>query len=155
METVISPAGDGKLFAMGPGNLLRYKVLTGETGGVFECFEREVPPHTVGADAHLHRNSIETFYVVSGTATVLCGDSIADHGPGSMLVIPVNIVHAFANRSDEPMKVLISFHPGWNHHTYFQELVRLKHGPQETYQRDLDALRLKYDSISVPRDFPA
>jgi mannose-6-phosphate isomerase-like protein (cupin superfamily) len=149
VNPIVSFPGEGETFHLEAGSLARFKVLSRETEGAFEVFEREVPPHTIGADPHLHRTTIETFYVVEGTACILIGDSEQEFTSGAIVMVPKNTVHAFSNRSDLPLKLLVSYTPGIRHEEYFRELARLKHGPTETYQKDLDALRLLFDSESI------
>lgn len=150
MEPLISLAGEGEIFQMEPGSLVRFKIFSKDTGGLIEMYEREVPPRTIGADPHLHRTTTEVFYVVEGMPSIRCGEVNRSHPPGSIVVVPPNTVHAYGNPTDAPIKVLVSFSPGLGHEEFFRGLSRLKHGPKETYQRDLDQLRLRFDSISVP-----
>lgn len=150
MQPQVSLSGEGEVFQMEPGSLVRFKIFSKDTGGLIEMYEREVPPHTIGADPHLHRTTTEVFYVVEGTPTIRCGDVSAAYAPGAIVVVPPDTVHAYSNQSEAPIKVLIAFTPGLGHEEFFRGLSRLKHGPAETYQRDLDQLRLRFDSISVP-----
>jgi quercetin dioxygenase-like cupin family protein len=152
MNCIVSLSGEGEVFHMEPGSLVRFKVFSKDTGGLFEMYERELPPRMIGADPHFHRTTVETFYVVHGTATILCGDTKRDYDAGSIVVVPKNTVHAYANHTDFPLKVLIAFTPGLGHEEFFRGLSRLKHGPVETYQADLDALRLRFDSVSQQID---
>jgi quercetin dioxygenase-like cupin family protein len=149
LTPLISLGGEGEVFQMEPGSLVRFKIFSKDTGGLIEMYEREVPPQTIGADPHLHRTTTEVFYVVAGNPTILCGETSRSYAPGSIVVVPPNTVHAYANDTKLPIKVLISFSPGLGHEEFFRGLSRLKHGPKETYQRDLDELRLRFDSISV------
>ena len=149
MRPVISHPGEGEIFDLEPGSLVRFKVLSKDTDRVVEVYERELPPRTIGADPHLHATTTETFYVVSGTVSILCGPVQDDYGAGSVLVVPPNTVHAYNNASDSPAKLLIFFCPGLGHEQFFRGLATLKHGPTDRYQQDLDALRQRFDSTSV------
>lgn len=141
--------GEGNLYPLEPGSLVRFKILTEETGGALEMYEREVPPHTLGADPHTHRTTIETFYVLEGRPTILVGDVRATYLPGTSLVVPIGAVHGFWNETDERIRLLVTFTPGLSHHKFFEALSVLKAGPKETYARDLAALRERFDSSSV------
>lgn len=149
MLPLVSLAGEGEVFAMEAGSLVRFKILAKDTGGLLEMYERELPPRMIGADPHMHRTTTETFYVVAGTPTILCGTVEQDYSPGAIIVVPPNTVHAYHNHTDEAVKVLIAFTPGLGHEEFFRGLAVLKHGPRETYQAGLDALRLRFDSYSV------
>lgn len=150
MKRIISPPGEGLTFPMEPGSLVRFKILGEHTDHALEMYEREVPPHTIGADPHLHLTTIETFYVVSGEPTILVGDVRQRFGPGSVVVIPVHTVHGFWNETDQPLKMLVTFTPSLGHHEFFRALSKLKAGPPEEYVAGLAALRIRFDSNTVP-----
>ncbi|MDP4026567.1 cupin domain-containing protein [Methylobacterium sp. NEAU 140] len=149
MEPVISHQGEGEVFELEPGSLVRFKVFSKDVDKVVEVYERELPPRTIGADPHLHATTIETFYVVSGTVDILCGQLKDRYNAGSIVVVPHNTVHAYDNSDDIPAKLLIFFCPGLGHEEFFRELAKLKRGPKDSYQHELDALRRHFDSTSV------
>jgi quercetin dioxygenase-like cupin family protein len=140
------------LFGMEQSSLVRFKILGSETDNLLEMYEREVPPHTIGADPHLHLTTVETFYVVEGFPTILVGDDRRQHGPGSVVVVPMNVAHGYWNETDQPIKVVIAFTPALGHHEFFRGLSQLKAGPKEEYQEKLAALRLRFDSVSLPQE---
>jgi quercetin dioxygenase-like cupin family protein len=149
MDSQISLPGQGVTFHLEDQSWARFKLTGSMTGGAFEAFERFVPPHTLGADPHYHNGITETIYVISGLATIQSGDSIQVYEAGSMLLIPPKVVHGFWNKSDAPIKMLLTFLPAWNHDEFFAELSRLKQGPVESYEEELAALRERFDSVSA------
>jgi quercetin dioxygenase-like cupin family protein len=149
MKPIFSQPGEGVLIPLEPGSFVRFKVLARDTNHAFEMYEREVPPHTIGADPHYHETTDETFYVVSGTATILSGQTRKPYGAGSIVVIPRFTVHGYWNETAEPIKLLITFCPGLDHDQFFQGLSQLKNGPPERYADDLAALRKRFRSVSV------
>ncbi|GAB0117956.1 cupin domain-containing protein [Acidisoma sp. 7E03] len=149
MKPIISKPGEGPVFTFEPASLVRFKVTYEETGGTFEVFERELPPQTLGADAHLHATTTESLYVIEGRATILCGESWAEYDAGTMIVVPPHTPHGFLNDSDAAVRLLISFVPALGHETFFAELARLKRGPTESFARDLAAVRQRFDTQSV------
>lgn len=149
---VVSLTGEGEVFEMEPGSLVRFKVFSRDTGGTFEMYERELPPHMIGADPHIHQTQTETFYVVEGRPTILLGTAPRQYAPGSIVVVTPNTVHGYGNATDEAVKVLVCFTPGLAHEGYFRAMAALKAGPRHQYQERLDALRTRYDSRSVPLD---
>jgi quercetin dioxygenase-like cupin family protein len=149
---LVSAAGEGEVFEMEPGSLVRFKIFSRDVDGLLEMYERELPPHTIGADPHVHHTTTETFYVVSGNPTILCGSTRRRYAPGSIVVVTPHTVHAYDNETDEPVTVLICFTPGLGHEEFFRELSALKAGPAELYQERLDALRVRFDSTSVTVD---
>ena len=150
MKPPISEPGEGLIFHMEPGSLVRFKIVGEDTGHVLEMYEREVPPHCLGADPHSHETTIETFYVVQGHPTILVGEERRQYGPGTTLVVPRRTAHGFWNETDEPIKLLICFTPSLGHHEFFRNLSKLKAGPPEEYVEKLAALRLRFDSHSLP-----
>lgn len=152
MQPIDSEPGEGVLIELEPGSLVRFKVLAHDVDHAFEMYEREVPPHTIGADPHYHEITEETFYIVSGTVTILCGDTRKEYGAGSLVVVPRGIVHGYWNETSQPAKLLITFCPGLDQHEFFRGLSKLKNGPPERYADDLAALRRRFRSVSVQVD---
>jgi quercetin dioxygenase-like cupin family protein len=150
MKPIISESGEGILIPLEHGSLVRFKILARDTDHAFEMYEREVPPHTIGADPHYHEATDETFYVVSGTATIQVGEKRRPFAAGSIVVVPRQTVHGYWNETAEPIKLLITFCPGLDHERFFQGLSRLKAGPPDRYVDDLAALRKEFGSVSVP-----
>ncbi|MBN9415316.1 hypothetical protein ABS71_04110 [bacterium SCN 62-11] len=149
MTPAISEPGEGLLFPLEPGSLVRFKVLGEDTNHAMEMYEREVPPHCVGADPHLHHTTVETFYVVEGHPTIQVGEVRRAFGPGSTLVVPMGTTHGFWNETEQPVKVLITFSPSLGHHEFFRGLSKLKAGPPEEYVEKLAELRRRFDSESL------
>lgn len=152
MDPTFSEPGEGIQIPLEPGSFVRFKVLARDTNHAFEMYEREVPPQMIGADPHYHETTDETFYVVSGRPTILCGEIRMQFGPGSIVVVPRNTVHGYWNETDEPIKLLITFCPGLDHDEFFRGLSLLKKGPPERYADDLAALRQRFRSVSVSAD---
>jgi len=55
---------------------------------------------------HYHEKHTETIYVVAGSGIMAIGEEGKRIGPGTMLVIPPNTVHAVEVTSDTPLKVI-------------------------------------------------
>ncbi len=115
--------------------------VAGGPGAITSTFEIVVPPgYDVGA--HVHTHGEELFYVVSGTLDILAfepldrtegdwhawvsagGRRFLRGGPGSLMHVPANTPHAFANTSDEPVTMLFQSAPE-GHERYFEELAAL------------------------------
>lgn len=145
-EGYLSHPGEGPVYPFEPESIVRYK-LTGEhTFGQIECYEREVPANTIGADPHVHYSNVETFYVVEGHTTIQIGERRVSYAPGTIVVAPLTAVNGFANESDKPCKLFIFFTPSRNHHLYFQGLANLKHGDPAHYAAGIAELRRHFDS---------
>jgi len=131
-------------------------------GAFTATFEVLVPPgYDVGA--HLHTHGQEIFYVLEGELDVLAfepvdrapadwhdwrapdGSTYLRGGPGALLWVPENTPHAFANRTDAPVRMFFQSSAPGGHDNYFDELAELlrRDGPPDP---DVVAdLRRRYD----------
>ena len=59
-------------------------------------------PHEPGAEPHVHHEHVDGFYVLEGELTFAVGpDGDQVHaGPGTAVLVPPGVVHAFDNASD-------------------------------------------------------
>ena len=72
----VVPPGGGSILSMAPGRSAALKLLGGETGDSIMLFEETAP---VGTDTtfHLHCDSDEVAYVLSGEFTFKIGEEVA------------------------------------------------------------------------------
>src|SRR6202049_3816869 len=98
METngFVVPPGQGKVWEMAPGRSAILKMLTGETAASVMMFEEVAPPST-DTPLHLHHDSDEIAYVLSGEITFLIGDAVTVGGAGSCAFFPRTVRHAWKN----------------------------------------------------------
>jgi quercetin dioxygenase-like cupin family protein len=82
------------------------------TAGRYGLFRFDLPPGAGGARPHIHTGFSESFYVLSGTPTLLDGRTWAPAGPGSFLHVPEHGVHGFRNDTEEMASFLVLFAPG-------------------------------------------
>ena len=78
----VVPPGGGSILSMAPGRSAALKLLGGDTGDSIMLFEETAPAGTE-TTFHLHRDSDEVAYVLSGEITFKIGDEIAVGGPGT------------------------------------------------------------------------
>ncbi len=85
-----------------------WQVLAGgdRTGGQVVFGEALVPPMTGGPSLHVHTREDEAAYVIQGVLTVQVGDRRFEAGAGSLVWLPRNEPHTFANLSAAPVRVL-------------------------------------------------
>ena len=102
MDTTNSATSPGRTFAL--------KLLGGETAGSILMFEETVPVGTMST-LHLHYDSDEVAYVLSGELTVLIGDNISVGGPGSCIFMPRGVRHAWKSTGAEAGRVLFLYIP--------------------------------------------
>src|SRR6476661_7030521 len=69
----IVPPGGGSVLSMAPGRSAALKLVGGETGDSIMLFEETAPAGTE-TTFHLHRDSDELFYVLTGGITFKIGD---------------------------------------------------------------------------------
>jgi quercetin dioxygenase-like cupin family protein len=93
-----------------PGRSFSLKLRGGETGGSITMFEQTVPAGTKST-FHLHRDSDEVAYVLSGEVTFKIGDQITIGGPGTCAFMPRGVPHAWKSTGAETGRVLFLYTP--------------------------------------------
>ena len=101
--------GAGRTLALGP-NHLTWKATGADTDGHYALMEFVTMPGT-GAGWHVHHHEDESFYVLEGTLTIYLDDQVVRAQPGSYVLIPKGLRHAFVNRGAEPVRSLITLSP--------------------------------------------
>ena len=101
----VVPPGGGSVLSMAPGRSAALKLLGGETGDSIMLFEETAPAGT-DTTFHLHRDSDEVAYVLSGEITFKIGDEISVGGPGTCAFMPRGVPHAWKNTGAETGRVL-------------------------------------------------
>jgi mannose-6-phosphate isomerase-like protein (cupin superfamily) len=120
--------GNGEVVLDGP---IRIRILENgtNTGHRLGLTENVLAPATTGPPQHIHREHVETFFVVSGTVRFTSGTEHADVPAGGLLTAPIGVPHTFANPdADEPATFLCTFTPD-RYIDYFRELGALRPGP--------------------------
>jgi quercetin dioxygenase-like cupin family protein len=83
--------------------------LPGEaTGGSIMMFEETIPAGT-GSTFHLHHDSDEVAYILSGEVTFKIGDGVSLHGAGECAFIPRGTPHAWKSTGAETARVLFLY----------------------------------------------
>jgi mannose-6-phosphate isomerase-like protein (cupin superfamily) len=128
MDVALVAPGDGEMIMNGP---IRIRILEDgtNTGHRIGITENVLAPATTGPPQHIHREHVETFFVVSGTVRFTSGTEHADVTAGSLLTVPIGVPHTFANPdADEPATFLCSVTPD-RYINYFRQLGALRPGP--------------------------
>ncbi|MGW2819289.1 cupin domain-containing protein [Streptomyces sp. NPDC001415] len=159
VDGLIVPPGQGKKLVT-KAHEVTFKV-TGEHSTTGSSFEVIVPPgFDVGA--HTHTRSEELFYIVEGELDVLAFDPVTREGhwsdwespvgakpvragAGSVLFVPPGCPHAFANRTDTPVKMFFQASPPPDHEAYFDQLLEIFAAGGEIDASAVERLREKYD----------
>jgi len=108
-RTVENP-GQGAGPGEPPVRSVALKLLGAETGGSIMMFEEAVPPGKKSR-FHLHHNSDEVAYVLSGEVTFKIGDKVTVCGPGACAFMPRRVPHAWKSTGTETGKVLFLYTP--------------------------------------------
>src|SRR6266571_6170481 len=91
-----------------PGRSFSLKLRGGETGGSLMMFEETVPAGTKST-FHLHHDSDEVAYVLSGEITFMIGDEVTVGGAGTCAFMPRGIPHAWKSTGAETGRVLFLY----------------------------------------------
>ena len=106
-SNIVVPPGQE---AASAGRVFSLKLVGGETGGSIMMFEETVPVGT-RSTLHLHHDSDEVAYVLSGEVTFLIGDDIGVGGPGSCTFMPRGVRHAWKSTGAQAGRVLFLYTP--------------------------------------------
>jgi quercetin dioxygenase-like cupin family protein len=109
-EGIVMLPGQGKRWDVSPGRTLVLKLLGGATGGSIMLFEEIVPAETKSW-FHLHHDSDEVAYVLSGEITFKIGDEVTVGGPGTCAFMPRGVQHAWKNSGAETGRILFLYIP--------------------------------------------
>ncbi len=78
-----------------PGRFDVLKLLREQTGGSIMLFEETTPAGTDSTTLHLHHDSDEVAYVLSGEITFKIEEEVTVGGPGTCAFIPHRVAHAW------------------------------------------------------------
>ncbi|WKN30315.1 cupin domain-containing protein [Porifericola rhodea] len=110
-DALILKSGEGREYICGNMTAI-FKADENETDARYSISEWWMQPHSDGPGAHLHETHDEVFYVLEGSPSILVGEEWVETEKGSMIRIPANTLHDFANRKAERCGLLNFFIPG-------------------------------------------
>ena len=85
-------------------------------------FEFAMEPETDGASPHIHRQHVDSFYVLDGELElVVDGETVHAHA-GDLVHAPPTVVHAFKNSSAQPVRFLNLHTPGMRFDEYIRRM---------------------------------
>ena len=108
---IVKLPGQGPVRNMAPGRAATLKLQNGETQESVMMFEEVAPVGTV-TPFHIHHDSDEVAYVLSGEVTFKIGDEITVGGPGTCAFMPRDVPHAWKSTGAETGRVLFLYTPG-------------------------------------------
>lgn len=74
------------------------------TAGQVVFGDAELAPRSSGPGLHVHTREDEAVYVIDGVLTVRVEEKIFEAGTGTLVWLPRNQPHTFANLSDQPVR---------------------------------------------------
>src|SRR3989442_11249731 len=109
-DGVTTLPGQEPVWNMAPGRAAALKLQSGQTGGSVMVLE-EVMPAGTETPLHLHHNSDEVMYILSGEFTFKIGEQVTSGGAGTCAFMPRGIAHAWKNSGAEAGRALFVFTP--------------------------------------------
>jgi mannose-6-phosphate isomerase-like protein (cupin superfamily) len=106
-----------------------------QTGEKFTAFVNISPPGG-GPGPHYHEREDEWFYIVEGEVSFLMNGTWVDVFPGDCVYSPRGSVHAFKNKTDQPIRVFLNLAPA-GFERFFAEVA------EEWTQSEPDMSRIK------------
>src|SRR4030088_1658938 len=110
VQGIVVQPGQGQVSSTTPGREFALKLLGGATGDSIMIFEETVPAGTKST-LHLHHDSDEVAYVLSGEITFLVGDDVTVGGPGTSAFMPRGVRHAWKSTGAHAGRVLFLYTP--------------------------------------------
>jgi quercetin dioxygenase-like cupin family protein len=108
---IVVQQGEGPVSSFTPGRSIVLKLLGGETSDSIILFEETIPAGTKST-LHLHHDSDEVAYVLSGEVTFMIGDEVTVGGPGACAFMPRGVPHAWKSTGTDTGCVLFLYTPG-------------------------------------------
>ena len=108
-QGLVVPPGNARVTNPAPRELLP-KLTCGATGGSIMVFEEIVPPGTKST-FHLHHDSDEVAYVLSGEMTFKIGEETTVGGAGTWAFMPRGVPHCWKYTGAETGRILFAYTP--------------------------------------------
>lgn len=122
-----------------------YLARSDATADVLGIYRLALDPRTPGAGLHRHARLTETFAVEAGTLALHLDGTDLDLGPGDFALVRPGKPHAFANRSDQPVRLTLSFTPALAREGFFEGLADLAARGHLSDAEAMEDLMLRYD----------
>src|SRR5258706_5410323 len=109
-QGIVVQPGQGQMSSRTPGREFALKLLGGATGDSIMIFEETVPAGTKST-LHLHHDSDEVAYVLSGEVTFMIGDQVTVGGAGAYAFMPRGVPHAWKSTGPDTVRLLFPYTP--------------------------------------------
>jgi mannose-6-phosphate isomerase-like protein (cupin superfamily) len=94
-----------------PGERFAIRTASTVTSGAYVVLEVVAEPRN-GVPTHVHDNEEEHFIIVEGTAHMANGNETLDVAAGSAITVGKGVPHAWCNRTNFLLRMLVIFTPG-------------------------------------------
>jgi quercetin dioxygenase-like cupin family protein len=105
---VMAPGTGICVWAMGIHVTIR--VVADDTAGAYSTFEDVVPPGA-GPPPHIHSREDENMFVIEGELEATLGGDTHTVSAGTFIHMPKGVAHSFKNRTDKPVRMLLTYTP--------------------------------------------
>src|SRR5687767_1239102 len=105
MKPIVLLPGEGESMQLG-GSSVVIKADSETTSGRFALAETTLGPGFLGPKPHLHRETLDMFFVLEGTLTMTLGDETFHLAAGSFVLVPPGTAHSFSNHTDLTVRLL-------------------------------------------------
>ena len=111
MKGFVVPPGQAPVLEMSKtGRSVALMLQSEATAESVLMFEETAPAGTT-TGVHIHHDSDEVMYVLSGEITCKIGDQVTVGGPGTCAFIPRSVAHAWKNTGSETARMLFTYTP--------------------------------------------
>lgn len=107
---IVNPPEPNATSSQSSSRSVELKLLGAATDGRLMMFEEAVPPGKQ-SKFHLHHDSDEAAYVLSGEVTFKIGEELTICGPGMCAFMPRGVAHAWKSTGAETGRVLFHYTP--------------------------------------------
>jgi quercetin dioxygenase-like cupin family protein len=111
MEPVILGPDEGERLDIHGTNVMTFKALPADTDGRYTMCRYEAAPSWPGTAVHTHPDFEEAFFVLEGEFEFEVAGQTVQAVPGTFLLVPRGVEHAFRNPTDKPASLLGIFSP--------------------------------------------
>ncbi|TCN01443.1 cupin domain [Paenibacillus sp. BK033] len=110
-KAAVTFAKDLEWFDTMPGEQMAIRIHSSQVGGAITVIEARVPA-LIGPPKHIHKEREEIFEILEGTFRFQVGEEELEAAPGTSVVVPRGLPHAWANVGPNSGRILFTFAPG-------------------------------------------
>lgn len=137
------------------GEMVTLHASAEQTDGRYDFMTVTVDPGPPVVPLHIHHGHDEAFYVLDGTLEARVGERTTSLTPGTFVVMPAGVPHAWRNAADGPSQFVLLYSPG-GHVGVLEDLAGLELPGGEPDPALFDPILAEYDieRVGPPLDEP-